>query len=105
MIQRISSFFVKLVEKYLPDPFLFVVILTIIVFLMGIGIAGNTPLEMVVHWGQGFWNLLAFSMQMVLVLVTGHTLASSPLFKKILRNISKTVETPAKAIMLTSFIS
>jgi len=62
-------------------------------------------MEMVIHWGQGFWNLLAFSMQMVLVLVTGHTLASSPLFKKILRNISKTVETPTKAIMLTSFIS
>ena len=24
------------------------------------------------HWGNGFWNLLAFTMQMSLILVTGH---------------------------------
>jgi short-chain fatty acids transporter len=26
-------------------------------------------------WGSGFWNLLAFSMQMAMILVTGHALA------------------------------
>lgn len=32
---------------------------------------------MVKFWGDGFWNLLAFGMQMALIIVTGHALASS----------------------------
>lgn len=105
MIRRLSRFFVKLVEKYLPDPFLFAVILTLIVYVMGIVIAGNSPLEMMIHWGNGFWNLLAFSMQMVLVLVTGHVLASSPFFKRFMKRVALSIKNPAQAIMLTSFIS
>ena len=35
--------------------------------------------------GNGFWNLLAFGMQMALIIVTGHALASSPPVKRILR--------------------
>jgi len=81
MIKRLTKACVSLVQKYLPDPFLFAVILTFIVFIMGMLIAGNTPWQMVQHWGGGFWSLLAFAMQMALVLVTGHTLASSPPFQ------------------------
>lgn len=32
--------------------------------------------------GDGFWNLLAFGMQMALIIVTGHALASSAPVKK-----------------------
>lgn len=105
MLQKISGFFVSLVQKYLPDPFIFAVILTFIVFLMGMFIAGNTPIEMVQHWGDGFWNLLSFAMQMSLVLITGHTLANSNPFKKILRSIAQIPNTPAQALVWTTFIS
>ena len=42
----------------------------------------QTPVEMINHWGNGIWGLLAFSMQMALVLVTGSALANAPLIKK-----------------------
>lgn len=51
-------------------------------FVLGIAMTPNGPLEMVKMFGDGFWNLLAFSMQMALVLVTGHALASSPLLRR-----------------------
>ncbi len=105
MLKKVSNFFVSLVQKYLPDPFIFAVILTFIVYLMGIFIAGNTPVEMVAHWGEGFWNLLAFAMQMSLVLVTGHALANSDLFKKILSSIAAVPNGPGQAILMTTFIS
>lgn len=105
MLKKISRFFVNLVQKYLPDPFIFAVILTFIVFFMGMFIAGNSALEMVNHWGEGFWNLLAFAMQMSLILVTGHALANSNLFKKILVKIAKIPNGPGQAIALTTFIA
>lgn len=105
MFKKISSFFVTLVQKYLPDPFLFAILLTFIVFIMGIVITGQTPLAMVVHWGNGFWNLLSFSMQMVLILVTGHTLANAPVIKRGLTSLANSTKKPSQAIILVSFVS
>ena len=105
MLKKISRFFVSLVQRFLPDPYIFAVILTFIVFFMGMFIAGNTPLQMVEHWGGGFWNLLAFAMQMSLILITGHALANSNLFKNILSSIASVPKGPGRAIALTTFIA
>lgn len=105
MIRVITNASVRMVQRYLPDPFLFAIILTFVVFLAGILINGKTPLEMATYWGEGFWGLLAFSMQMVLILVTGHTLASTRFFKRGMRLIAGLARTPGQAIMLTTFVS
>src|SRR5690606_6294709 len=54
---------------------------------------------------DGFWGLLEFAMQMVLVLVTGHVLASSPVFKTLLGNLAKVAKTPGAAIMIVTIVS
>jgi short-chain fatty acids transporter len=105
MIRRLSNFFVKLVQKYLPDPLLFAVILTFVVFIMGIVINKQTPLSMIKYWGDGFWNLLSFSMQMVLILVTGFVLASSPIFKKLLSKIANSMKSPSQAVITTALVA
>ncbi len=105
MFKKITNGCVMLVQKYLPDPFLFAVILTILVFVLGIITTGQGPLQMVVHWGNGFWSLLLFSMQMALVLVTGHTLASAPIIKKGLTRLASFCKTPGQAIIAVSLVS
>lgn len=105
MFRRLTQFFVSLVQKYLPDPFLFAVILTFIVFVLGIILTDSGPYQMVQHWGGGFWDLLTFAMQMVLVLVTGHALANSAPIKKVLQGISSLAKSPAAAIMITVFVA
>lgn len=100
-----SKFFVSLIEEYLPDPFLFAIALTAVVYVLGIVIAGNGPMEMIGHWGDGLWNLLAFAMQMCLVLITGHALANTDLFSKILKKIASIPDSAGGAIALTTFIS
>lgn len=61
-------------QRYLPDPWLFAIVLTFVVFLMGIGLIDSSALEMVRYWGEGLFGLLEFSMQMVLILLTGYVL-------------------------------
>ncbi|MGE5385516.1 MAG: short-chain fatty acid transporter, partial [Betaproteobacteria bacterium] len=56
-------------------------------------------------WGNGFWNLLAFSMQMALVLVTGHALATSGPVKNAMKAMASVANTPAQGVMLVTFVS
>lgn len=105
MVGAISKFFTAVVNKYLPDPLVFAMLLTILVFGLGITITPHGPMDMVQMWGGGFWNLLAFSMQMALVLVTGHALASSPLIRKGLGKMASIAKTPAQGVMLVTFAS
>jgi len=105
MFKKFTNDCVVVVQKYLPDPFLFCIILTFIILALGITSTRQTPLAMLVHWSDGFWGLLAFSMQMALVLVLGNTLANAPIFKKILKRLAKIPKTPTQAIMLVTFVS
>ena len=105
MFQRIIRFCVKLVQKYLPEPFIFAVVLTLLAFIIAMPVCKQTPLEVVEHWGNGVWSLLAFAMQMALVLVTGSALAAAPAIKKGISALAGLPKTPAGAIALVTGIS
>lgn len=105
MLKFISKPAVKLVERYLPDPYIFVLLLTLIAAIAAIAVERQTPLAVLRMWGDGFWNLLPFSMQMLLVLVTGFMLASSPPIKRFLQKIASTAKSPGGAIILVTLVS
>ncbi|WP_290651714.1 short-chain fatty acid transporter [Aquisalimonas sp.] len=105
MFRSVTNASVRLMERYLPDPYIFVLLLTLVVFAMGMGIERESPMAMVEHWGDGFWNLLEFAMQMVLVLVTGFVLASTPMFKMILQTLAKLARSPGQAIIMVTLVS
>lgn len=105
MFQKIIKFSVKIVQRYLPEPFIFAVILTILAFGLAIPICKQTPMEVIEHWGDGVWSLLAFAMQMTLVLVCGSTLASAPSIRKGISRLASIPKTPAGAIAIVSLIS
>ncbi|WP_349370387.1 short-chain fatty acid transporter [Salinarimonas sp.] len=105
MLGRIGVGSARVVERWLPDPFVLVMLLTLLVFGLGIAVEGETPIGMIRHWGEGFWNLLAFSMQMVLILVTGWVLASTPFVSRILGALAGLARSPAQAIVLVTLVS
>lgn len=105
MFKKMTNASVRMVERLLPDAFIFCVVLTIVAFVFAMIGTGQGPLEMVQHWGNGVWGLLGFSMQMALVLVLGNALASSKPIKKVLTSIAAVAKTPTQAIMLVSFVS
>ena len=105
MLNRAAKPLVKLVERYLPDPFVFVLILTVCVFLAAVLIEQQPIVTVVEQWGNGLWGLLTFSMQMLLVLVTGFMLASTAFIRMLLEKLAHLGNTPGKAIILVTFVS
>ncbi|MGL6063910.1 MAG: short-chain fatty acid transporter [Fusobacteriaceae bacterium] len=105
LFQTFTQFCVSLMQKYLPDPFIFCVILTFIVFIAATFFTKQNPLEILKYWAGGFWSLLSFSMQMALVLVLGHTMANSPIFKKFLSTLASKLASPRQAIVVVTLVS
>jgi len=105
MIQSIARISTKFVQRWLPDAFIFSIILTAIVFTAGIFSQNESPATMVRFWGDGIWNLLTFAMQVILTLITGHVLAQSRPVKIGLSKIATLAKTPSQAIMLMTFIA
>ena len=93
------------VEKWMPDPFLFAIILTFIAYLMGIFIAKSSPMDMIKYWYKGFWTLLTFAMQMVLILVTGYTLAYHPKVNALLVWLARKPSNGKQAAALVALVS
>jgi short-chain fatty acids transporter len=94
IMQRFTMLCVRYVERLMPDPYLFAVILTLIVVgLVALLVGGATPAGVLKAWYGGVWgpqNIFTFAFQMVLVLVTGYTLAEAPVVKRaIVRVASK----------------
>ncbi|CAE6860525.1 TIGR00366 family protein [Paraburkholderia nemoris] len=104
MIQRISAFFTQVVHRVLPDPLIFAILLTGVTFALALGLTPKAPADLVMLWGSGFWNLLAFSMQMAMILVTGHALASSAPVKRVLVALASSARTPGQGVMLVAFV-
>lgn len=105
MFRRLSNGCVALVNRFLPDPFIFCIILSIVVFVAAIPLAGMTPMEMVNAWGGGVWGLLSFSMQMALVLVLGSAFANAPAIKKVVSKIASLAKNPTQGIIVVTFFS
>ncbi len=102
---RLTQHSTRLVERLLPDPFVLVLLLTLLMFGLGVLKDGQNLSSMLMHWGSGFWQLLEFSMQMVLVLVTGFVLAHTDLFKKIVQKVASLIHNPGNAILVISLVS
>ncbi len=107
MIKRsyMIKFCVKLVQRWLPEPFIFAIILTLVAACLAMPVCHQTPIEVIEHWGGGVWNLLAFAMQMALVLVCGSTLAAAPAVKKGISALAGIPKTPSAAIALVTAVS
>lgn len=105
MFKKLTNGCVHLVNRYLPDPFIFCIILTVIVFLGALPATNAGIIPVINAWGMGVWNLLAFSMQMALVLVLGSAFAKAPSIKRLIARIASIAKTPIQAIIVVTFFS
>ncbi|NWF57212.1 MAG: short-chain fatty acid transporter [Syntrophaceae bacterium] len=84
---------------FIPHSFLFVILLTFLVYFLGILVAYQGPFEMVQFWVQGVWNLLSFSMQMVLLVAAGFSVASAPFSQRVLRFLASLPSSSRKGVV------
>jgi short-chain fatty acids transporter len=104
MLATIGAFFADKFRRWLPDSFIFAIILTVVAAFMAIIFVQATPFKIIQSWYQGFWMLLAFAMQMILILVTGYTIAISPPAERFLDRLAKMVKTPVAVYGVVTFV-
>ncbi len=105
LIDRLTRLCVELVQRFLPDPFIFCLFLTFLMFIASVFIADLSLDQALTNWNGGFWSLLTFSMQMALILVFGHSLACSPPISRLLIYLASLIKSPGQGILVVSFIS
>jgi len=88
----------------MPDAFVFALLLTMLVAVvallkMDVGIVG-----IIESWYKGFWSLLEFGMQMTLLVITGYSIALSPLAKKGIDGLTGFIQTPGQVYFFVVLI-
>lgn len=91
-------------ERWFPDAFVFALLAAIIVFVAGL-ILGSTLQQLVTWFGTGFWSFVPFTMQMVVVVVSGYVVASSPPVYKLIVKLAGVPKTARGAVAYVAFIS
>ncbi|MDL2227730.1 short-chain fatty acid transporter [Odoribacter sp. OttesenSCG-928-L07] len=105
MFKRFTNACVNLIQKYLPDPFIFCIILTVIVFVLAMPLTHQGPIGIINHWGNGVWSLLSFAMQMALVLVLGNAMATSPPMQKLLKKMASIPKNAFQSIVFVTLVA
>lgn len=103
-LQATAQFFTNLMDKYLPDPLVIAMLLTALTMLLAIIFQGSNPLEVVDYWGEGFWGLLEFTMQMTVVLLAGYILAKTPAVDRVLDFVTSKITSPKVAIIVATLV-
>ena len=107
----ITKKFEKVFKALLPAPFTIAVVLTFLTFILALIITEpkverNHFFQLISFWEQGIWHspLLVFAIQMMLMLVLGHTLALSGPIKKIIeKGVQYCTSTANAAAIITFF--
>ena len=105
LINVSANFFDRLMRKYTPDPFILALILSAIMFISGVLFTDASPKDMTLYWGDGFWKLIPFTMQMVMIFIGGYVLASTPIVRDSLKKLAKRITSPSQAILIISIVS
>jgi short-chain fatty acids transporter len=105
MFVRATKFFVKYAEQYVPDPFLYAIILTFIAIIAALIWTPSSFVLITTAWYKGLWDILAFALQMALILVTGYTLAEAPLVKKGLSALARIPNSQVGAVITVFLVA
>jgi short-chain fatty acids transporter len=103
IFQSIARPFVSFVERYYPDAFIFVIILSIITFISALFLTDATVTSAMVAWGDGLSMLFKFTAQITIIMVGAHALAHTDAVQRLLRFIGKLPKTASQAYSLVAF--
>jgi short-chain fatty acids transporter len=91
-------------EKWFPDALVFAILAVFLVYIAALFL-GNSPVNLAVMFGTGFWSIIPFTMQMALIIVGGYLLASSPPVYRFVKWLASIPQTPRGAIVYVAVIS
>src|SRR3712207_4881398 len=77
LVARMALALTAWTERWVPDAFIFALLGTVIVMVAGVLATPSGVVQVIDAWGNGLWELIPFTLQMSLIIITGHVLATS----------------------------
>ncbi len=105
LLPRLADGLARISARWVPDSFSIACLLTLITVALALLFGGAGPVECVNAWGQGFWELLTFSMQIVLVIFAGYVVAVAPPTTRLLDALARVPRSPRQAVAWTALLS
>lgn len=103
-LERFASSVTNWAERWFPDSYIFAV-LAVLIVSVGALLFGVKPGAIASSFGEGFWSLIPFTMQMAIVVISGYVVASSPPAAKLIRWLARIPKTERGAIGYIAFFT
>jgi short-chain fatty acids transporter len=103
-LARVAALLTAISQRWIPSAFAIAVILTFVTFAIAVA-AGAPPTRTVIAWGNGFWTLLPFAMQMSLVILTGYIVSASPVVDRAFHRLAAAPRSPRGAVVMMALVS
>ena len=100
MIRSLGGVLASRLQRWIPEPFVFAIILTLLIAIMALAMTDAGMNKIIDDWYRGFWILLEFGMQMVLILSTGFAIALSPIVSRLIDRLALLARTPGAVYLL-----
>jgi len=105
VIARLALALTAWAERWIPDAFVFALLATVVVVAAAVTVTPATGPQVIDAWGRGFWELIPFTLQMSLVIITGHVLATSRPLGRAIRLLASLPQSPKTAVALVTFFT
>ncbi len=92
-------------QRFIPDAFPLVLILTLLVAVLALVFTESTPLSVLQNWYDGFWSMLSFTINIVMLMFTGFLVANSKPVNKLLLQVAKIPNSTSAAVLLFMIVS
>src|SRR5258706_10814800 len=97
LLARLGLTFTNWAEHWFPDAYVFVALAVAVVAAAAL-LNGASPVAVVAAFGDGFWSLIVFTMQMAMVVISGYVVASSPPAAKLIDALAAVPRTGRGAV-------
>lgn len=91
-------------ERWFPDAWVFAALGVTIVAVAAMGF-GTTPVATVQAFGDGFWSLIPFTMQMTFVVIGGYVLATAPVVARFIDVLARAPRSGRGAVVYVGLVS
>ena len=91
-------------ERWFPDAWVFAALGVIVVAIAVLGF-GATPVATANAFGDGFWSLIPFTMQMAFVVIGGYVVATAPIVARFIYLLARVPRSGRGAICYVGLIS
>lgn len=100
MLASMGELFSSYMRRWVPDPFVFALVVTLLIAALAWTLTDSDLTAVTGHWYRGFWMLLEFGMQAILILTTGYAIALSPFASRIIDRMARMADTPGSVYVL-----